>query len=56
MAKTPRKPAAPKKPKNTPLPLGSPALIALAKHKLIRKEAIRAPSNVQSERISSLIN
>ena len=56
MGKNTRKPAQPKKPKNTPLPRSSPTLLHIAKHKLIRKSPTEQSPLLHSKRIASLIN
>lgn len=56
MGKNTRKAAQPRKPKNTPLPRSSPALIHLAKHKLIRKTPSPLSPVLKSQRIACLLN
>ena len=49
MGKGTRKPAAPRKPKHTLLPVGSPILANLAKQKLIRKTPCHAPPSAKND-------
>ena len=56
MGKNTRKPAQPRKPKNTPLPRSSPTLALFAKHKLIRKTPAHLQQHPHSDRIRSLLN
>lgn len=56
MGKNPRKPAAPRKPKHTLLPLSSPILANLAKTRLIKKTPSHSLPIIHPDQLGALVD